>query len=381
MKSKIIGVLGVSCAMLLSGCSLNNSSSSTKATAATPRKESMEVTKMNVKEENKHTLYVAGGCFWGVEAFMKKLPGIYDTEVGYANGTTKNPTYGDVSTGTTGYAETVKVSYDISKISTEEVIKGFFNTIDPTNKDRQGNDFGSQYRTGVFYVDEKDKPIIDNVIKFEQTKYKKPIVTEVKPLMSYTKAEEYHQDYLDKNPNGYCHVDLNKADEFIAKENLNDTSSHDLFNEIKAQNYTVPSKAELKKKLTPTQYAVTQENYTEQPFTNEYEKNTQAGIYVDIASGEPLFSSIDKFESGCGWPSFTKPIVPQVVTEHKDTSFNMVRTEVRSRVANTHLGHVFDDGPKDKGGLRYCINSASIRFIPKDKLKDQGYGYLMSVFQ
>lgn len=379
MKKKLLGTLGLACIVVLSGCAAKNTMSN--STTSENRKESMEETKMNVKDENKHTIYLAGGCFWGEEAFMKKLPGIYDTEVGYANGTTKKPTYTEVCTGTTGYAETVKVSYDKSKISTEEVLKGYFKTVDPTNKNGQGNDLGTQYRTGIYYVDEKDKDIIKNVVKEEQNNYKKPIITEVKPLLSYTRAEDYHQDYLDKHPDGYCHIDLNKADEFIAKEKLNEKASSDLFNQIKEHNYSVPSKEELKKKLTPVQYAVTQENDTEKPYTNEYADNHKAGIYVDIVSGEPLFTSLDKYDSGCGWPSFTKPIVPQVVTEHKDTSFNMVRTEVRSRVANIHLGHVFDDGPKDKGGLRYCINSASIRFIPKDDLKEQGYGYLSSLFQ
>ena len=185
---------------------------------------------------------------------------------------------------------------------------------------------------------------------------------------------------MDKNPNGYCHIDLSKAGEFIEEEQLN-RKNVDLASQIKAENYPIPSKEELLKTLTPIQYAVTQNNDTERPYTNEYADNFEEGIYVDIVSGEPLFSSADKFQSGCGWPSFTKPIIDEVITEQQDNSFNMNRTEVRSRAADIHLGHVFDDGPKDKGGLRYCINSASIRFIPKKDLKKEGYDYLNVLFE
>ncbi len=177
---------------------------------------------MNVKEDRR-TIYLAGGCFWGVEAFMKQLPGIYDTEVGYANGVTEKPAYQQVCSGTTGHAETVKISYDQSKITTEEILKGYFKIIDPTLENRQGNDFGVQYRTGIYYLDDDDKLIIEQVIENQQTHYSKPIVTEVKPLENYYPAEEYHQDYLDKNPNGYCHIDLSKAGEFIEEEQLKKT--------------------------------------------------------------------------------------------------------------------------------------------------------------
>lgn len=201
------------------------------------------------------------------------------------------------------------------------------------------------------------------------------------PIKSFYPAETYHQDYLDKHPDGYCHIDLSKADELIAEEGLNGEDPYHLSAQIKAENYPVPSKQELKKKLTSIQYAVTQNKDTERPYSNEYADTFADGIYVDIASGEPLFSSLDKYESGCGWPSFTKPIIPDVITKQKDVSFNMTRTEVRSHAANIHLGHVFEDGPKEKGGLRYCINSASLRFIPKVDLQKQGYGFLLVLFQ
>ena len=233
--------------------------------------------------------------------------------------------------------------------------------IDPTSVNKQGNDRGRQYRTGIYYQDGADKAVIEQALAQLQTKYKKPVQIEVQPLKNYIVAEEYHQDYLKKNPNGYCHIDITKADEPVIDE----------------KDYPKPSDAELKAKLTPLQYSVTQNKHTERSFSNEYWDNFQPGIYVDVTTGEPVFSSNDKFESGCGWPSFTKPIAKEVVHYQTDNSFNMQRTEVLSRAGNAHLGHVFDDGPKDKGGLRYCINSASIKFIPLAEMEKAGYGYLI----
>lgn len=198
-------------------------------------------------------------------------------------------------------------------------------------------------------------------MKILQSKYQEPIQIEVEPLRNYVEAEEYHQDYLKKNPNGYCHIDIKKADEPL----------------IDDKKYPKPSDAELKQKLTALQYDVTQGKHTERSFSNEYWDNFAPGIYVDITMGEPLFSSKDKFESGCGWPSFTKPIAAEVAEYQRDNSFNMTRIEVLSRSGHAHLGHVFDDGPRDKGGLRYCINSASIKFIPLDEMEKQGYGDLI----
>lgn len=310
-------------------------------------------------------IYVAGGCFWGVEEYMSRIPGVLDAASGYANGTTENPTYEDVIFRNTGHAETVKVLYDSNVIPLNVLLQTFFSVIDPTSTNKQGNDVGSQYRTGVYTVDDSDLQIIREVVRIEQKKYADPIVTEILPLDNFSLAEEYHQDYLQKNPNGYCHIDLTTA---------KDTTLSNLINN---QSYLTPSQAELKERLTDIQYRVTQENATENAFSNEYFDNHERGLYVDIVTGEPLFSSSDKYDSGCGWPSFTKPIIPEVVTELKDTSYNMVRIEVRSRAGNIHLGHLFEDGPKDKGGLRYCINSAAIRFIPYSDLDEEGYGFLM----
>ncbi len=312
------------------------------------------------------TIHVAGGCFWGVEEFMARIPGVINSESGYANGNSDTVTYQEVCYNNTGHAETVRVTYDSGVVPLDVLLSTFFSIIDPTSVDRQGNDAGSQYRTGVFYTDEADLPIIQAVVAREQAKYADPIVTEVLPLSNFCLAEEYHQDYLQKNPNGYCHIDLTSARETA------------LTNWINSQTYTVPTQEELKARLTDIQYRVTQQNDTEYAFSGEYFYNHEKGLYVDVVTGEPLFTSTDKFDSGCGWPSFVKPIIPDVVNEHTDASYGMVRTEVRSRAGDTHLGHVFPDGPQDRGGLRYCINSASIRFIPYDDMEQEGYGFLKS---
>lgn len=299
-------------------------------------------------------IYFAGGCFWGVEKYLLLIPGVLSTEVGYANGKTKYPTYEDVCHRDTGHAEVVKVVYDDEKLPLKELLTRFFSGIDPTSLNRQGNDRGIQYRTGIYYVDVEDKPSIDAALDDLQTKYEKPIVVEAIPLENYYPAETYHQKYLDKNPGGYCHISP-KVFEDAAKP-------------LKFTKYK-----DLKQRLTDMQYKVTQENETEPPFCNEYNDEFREGIYVDVVSGEPLFISADKFESGCGWPSFSKPIDQSLVKELSDKSHGMYRTEVRSKGSDSHLGHVFPDGPQDRGGLRYCINSASLRFVPKESMDAEGY--------
>lgn len=306
-------------------------------------------------------IWLAGGCFWGVEAYMARVYGVADASVGYANGTTEKPSYEDVSYKNTGHAETVYVRYDPKRISLEMLLAAFFNTFDPTQENRQGNDIGSQYRSGIYYKEGTDTGVIAQVVAGIQTQYDKPVVTEVLPLANYYPAEEYHQDYLEKNPDGYCHVDFS-------------TLGTDAVVTVDPSLYSKPDDATLRKILTTAQYAVTQENDTEHAYSNEYWDNHDPGLYVDVATGEPLFSSADKFDSGCGWPSFTRAIDPLVVTYIEDTTFGMVRTEVRSRVGDSHLGHVFEDGPVDRGGLRFCINSASIRFIPLADMVSEGYG-------
>ena len=322
--------------------------------------ESSKEQKMTMEsKQEQQIIYLAGGCFWGLEAYMERIQGVTDAVSGYANG--KGDTTNYQLLHATDHAETVKVTYDPNKISLDKLLQYYFRVIDPTSINKQGNDRGRQYRTGIYYQNEQDKAVIEAALKTLQSKYQEPIQIEVEPLKNYVEAEEYHQDYLKKNPNGYCHIDIKKADEPL----------------IDDKKYPKPSDAELKQKLTALQYDVTQGKHTERSFSNEYWDNFAPGIYVDITTGEPLFSSKDKFESGCGWPSFTKPIAAEVAEYQKDNSFNMTRIEVLSRSGHAHLGHVFDDGPRDKGGLRYCINSASIKFIPLDEMEKQGYGDLI----
>lgn len=307
-----------------------------------------------VLNTNKKVIYLAGGCFWGVEGYFKKLPGVYETEVGYANGKTDDTSYENVAS--TDHAETVKVCYDKSIISLEEILLHYFRIIDPLSVNRQGNDIGRQYRTGVYYTDDSDSKIIDKIFHYEEDLHG-PIAVEKSALKNFIKAEDYHQDYLDKNPGGYCHIDIS-------------LSSKPLFNE----KYTMPSDNKLKEILDRTSYNVMRKSDTESPGSSPLNNEFRPGIYVDKITGEPLFCSTDKFDAGCGWPSFSKPITTDKLTEHVDTSHMMVRTEVVSKNSNSHLGHVFDDGPIDKGGLRYCINGAALRFIPFEKMDKEGYG-------
>lgn len=312
-------------------------------------------------------IYLAGGCFWGTEKYLSLIKGVQSTEVGYANGSTDNPTYEEVCSGS-GHVEVVKVEYDEEIIPLSYLLDLFYESINPVSVNRQGGDSGIQYRTGIYYVNEKDREIINNSIETLQKRYNKPIAIEVKPLENYYRAEEYHQKYLDKNPDGYCHIGigtLQKAAEAVVNPTL----------------YSKLDGSIMREKLTGMQYAVTQENATEPPFRNEFDRHFEEGIYTDIVTGEPLFFSKDKFDSGCGWPSFSKPIDPNVIREKTDDTHGMIRTEVRSRVGDSHLGHVFEDGIPDKGGLRYCINSAALRFIPKEEMKQQGYGYLLRLFE
>lgn len=321
--------------------------------------------------KNQSEIYFAGGCFWGTEHFLKQIRGVDGTQVGYANGNIKNPTYEQVCQDNTGFAETVKVSYDPQVVKLDFLIDLFFKTIDPTSLNRQGNDRGSQYRTGIYYTDKADLPIINATVKSLAKNYTKPLVVEIKPLTNFYKAEDYHQDYLDKHPNGYCHI---SPELFEMAKKANAAKAAATSQAVSKVAYKKPDDTTLRSKLTAEQYAVTQKNATEPAFKNEYWNEKREGIYVDITTGEPLFVSTDKFDSGCGWPSFSKPIDNKLIDENTDNSYGMKRTEVRSKTGNAHLGHVFNDGPVDKGGLRYCINSASLRFIPKDKMAAEGYG-------
>lgn len=308
----------------------------------------------------KKEIVLAGGCFWGTEKYLETITGVLETEVGYANGAKPLVTYEEVCRGS-GHAEAVRVWYDEEVLSLEQLLKEFYFSIDPTSLGRQGMDIGIQYRTGIYFTEKQQEEIAKESIKELQKKYDAPIVVEVLPLKQYCPAEEYHQKYLTKNPNGYCHINFKKIAK--EKERVVDPSL-----------YMPKPKEQLKEELSPIAYEVTQENGTEPPFQNEYWDMEAEGIYVDVTTGEPLFSSKDKFESGCGWPSFTKAMDGNTLKEYDDLSHNMLRTEVRSRCGNAHLGHVFEDGPEEQGGLRYCINSAALKFIPKEQMAEAGYG-------
>ncbi len=311
-------------------------------------------------------IYLAGGCFWGVEKYLSIIRGVIDTQTGYANGNTDETDYESVCSGS-GHTEAVKVVYDNNIISLEKLLSIFYESIDPLSVNKQGNDRGIQYRTGIYYTDHEDVPAIKNsLFNLEKKLGERPAI-EFVLLKNWCVAEECHQKYLYKNPRGYCHI------------------SPKLFEKAERANsivkYERKTDEDLKKELTNIQYSVTMENSTEKPFTGEYWDFFGKGVYVDITTGEPLFLSTDKFDSGCGWPSFSAPVSPEVVIERMDKSHGMSRVEVRSRSGNVHLGHVFEDGPVKEGGLRYCINSASLRFVPYERMEEESYGWLMESFE
>lgn len=308
----------------------------------------------------------AGGCFWCMVKPFEELPGVAKVEAGYTGGSVENPTYEDVSSKKTGHFEAVQITFDPLLVSYYRLLDTYWKQIDPTNPMGQFVDLGHAYRTAIFYHNEEQRNLAErSKMDIEESKrFKKPIVTEILPAVKFYPAEEYHQSYYKKFPLRYgAYRQGSGRDDFI-NEYWGDHTHKEL----------------LKSKLTTMQYKVTQEKATEPPFQNNYWNNFEEGIYVDVISGEPLFSSQDKFESGCGWPSFSKPIQTGVISEQPDFSLLMKRTEVLSANSQAHLGHVFEDGPEQTGGLRYCINSAALRFIPKEALIEEGYGNYLSMF-
>ncbi len=382
MRYAFVFLLAISGA--LAACGGAESASELEAVLGKPVESPVAPAMLDIAAADADTLILAAGCFWCAETAFEGVPGVAKVTSGFAGGTVPNPTYEQVTRTRTGHYEVIEVVYDPDQVSTETLLAIFWRNVDPLDGGGQFCDRGDSYRSAIFATSAQ-RPLAEQTKREVAERFDSPIETVILPAATFYPAEDYHQDFWLKDPARYysyregCRRDARLEELWGAKDTASLSPEARATRQAWASRFDRPSDRELRRKLSDIQYEVTQKDGTERPFDNAYDGNKRAGIYVDIVSGEPLFSSLDKFDSGTGWPSFTQPLEPALVVNKPDPGPWGDRIEVRSAVGDSHLGHVFDDGPAPTG-LRYCLNSASLRFIPVDRLEAEGYGEYASLF-